>query len=288
MKKLTVSKKFTIRKKEEIKASKEAIWNVLLTPELFTRWGAAFCPDSRMEGTWKKGGSISYTDNKGMGLKGKVIEFEPNNRVTVEYSTVLMDFKKTIDKEGWTGCTETYELLEKNGVTNLSIETQVPSKKYQVEFSKSWDQALSEIKNLAEKNETSHTTKIFVNLPVSDLDKSKNFFSKLGFSINPQFTDNNAACMIINESIYLMLLVQKFFKTFTKKNLCNATQQTEAILALSAGSRKEVDEMAKKAVAAGGKIHRKPEDHGWMYGQSFEDPDGHLWEIFWMDPSKIK
>ena len=128
-------------------------------------------------------------------------------------------------------------------------------------------------------------TKIFVNLPVRDLDKSVDFFTSLGFGFNPQFTDEKATCMIVGEDIYVMLLVEQFFKTFTKKQIADASQSTEVILALSAGSRTEVDEMIRKAVEAGGVVPGEPQDQGWMYGQGFQDPDGHLWEVIYMDPA---
>ena len=133
------------------------------------------------------------------------------------------------------------------------------------------------------------STQIFVNLPVKDLEKSKKFFKKLGYTFNPQFTDKNAACLVISDEIYVMLLVKKFFKSFLRKReLVNAKKSTEAILALSAESKKEVDALLKKAIAAGGKIHRPTEEQGSMYGRSFEDLDGHIWEVFWMDLSQLK
>jgi uncharacterized protein len=128
-------------------------------------------------------------------------------------------------------------------------------------------------------------TKIFVNLPVKDLDKSINFFKKLGFSFNPQFTDDKATCMIISENIFAMLLVEPFFKTFTKKDLADAHKTTEVLIALDASSRDEVKEMVKKAIEAGGSSYMDPQDHGWMYQHSFADLDGHQWEILFMDES---
>ena len=131
-------------------------------------------------------------------------------------------------------------------------------------------------------------TNIFINLPVKDLKKTVEFFTKLGFTFNPQFTDENATCMIVGKDVFVMLLVEKFFKTFTKKEISDTTKNTEAIVALSAQSREEVDQMMEKVVGAGGKESRDPQDHGWMYGRSFEDIDGHLWEIFYMDETAIK
>lgn len=130
------------------------------------------------------------------------------------------------------------------------------------------------------------STKIFVNLPVKDLEKSKAFFTALGYTFNPQFTDQNAACLVISEDIYAMLILPEFFKRFTAKTIVDATKSTEAIIALSANSREEVDELVKRAIGAGGKQTRDAEDYGWMYGRSFEDLDGHQWETMWMDESK--
>jgi uncharacterized protein len=132
------------------------------------------------------------------------------------------------------------------------------------------------------------TTKIFVNLPVQDLNKTIEFFTKLGFRFNPQFTDENATCMIVGEDIFVMLLVEKFFKTFTKKEICDTTKNIEVIVALSAESREKVDQMINKAIEAGGRESREPQDHGWMYGRSFEDINRHLWEIIYMDEKAVK
>lgn len=131
------------------------------------------------------------------------------------------------------------------------------------------------------------TTKIFVNLPVKDLGKTVNFFIKLGFKFNPKFTDENATCMIVTEDILVMLLVEKFFKVFTKKEICDTARNTEVIIALSADSKEKVDEMINKAVDAGGKESREVQDEEWMYGRGFEDIDGHLWEVVFMNESMV-
>lgn len=128
---------------------------------------------------------------------------------------------------------------------------------------------------------------IFINLPVKDLKKSIIFFRKLGFKFNPQFTDDKAACMIIGENIYSMLLLEKFFKSFTKKKVADAKKTTEVLIAIDVKSRKDVDRMIKKAVAVGGSLYNKPQDHGWIYGHSVADLDGHQWEVLYMDESKI-
>ncbi|MCM3261983.1 VOC family protein [Paenibacillus lautus] len=129
---------------------------------------------------------------------------------------------------------------------------------------------------------------IFVNLPVKDLEKTKNFFSKIGFEFNEQFTDKNAACLVIGDNIFAMLLTEDYFKTFTKKDLSNAANTTEVILALSAESREQVDDIVNAALAAGGSPSNDPVDHGFMYGWSFQDPDGHLWEVMYMDQSHVE
>lgn len=130
-------------------------------------------------------------------------------------------------------------------------------------------------------------TKIFVNLPVKDLDRSVAFFTKLGFSFNPQFTDEKATCMIISENIFVMLLVEPFFETFTKKKIADAHKSTEVLIALDAASREDVKTMVSKAMEAGGSSYMDPQDHGWMYQHSFADLDGHQWEILFMDESAI-
>ena len=130
--------------------------------------------------------------------------------------------------------------------------------------------------------------KIFVNLAVRDLEKSKDFFETLGFTFNPQFTDENGACMVLSSEGFVMLLAEPFFKGFTKNELCNTAKQTETLVALSCDSKGEVDELVRKAVAAGGRHAMDKQDHGFMYGWSFYDLDGHHWEVFWMDPKTVE
>lgn len=126
---------------------------------------------------------------------------------------------------------------------------------------------------------------MYLNLPVKDLDKSVEFFTGLGFSFNPAFTDENATCMIINDDAFVMLLVEGFFKTFTSKAIADARTTTEAIMAFSVDSREAVDEMVRKALTSGGTPSQEAQDYGFMYSHSFQDPDGHLWEVMWMDPA---
>lgn len=128
-------------------------------------------------------------------------------------------------------------------------------------------------------------TKIFVNLPVKDLNRSVEFFTILGYKFNPQFTNENATCMIIGDNIFVMLLVEKFFKTFIPTEIADAKKSTESIICLSSNSREEVDEYIKKAVKAGGKTYKEAQDEGFMYSHSFQDLDGHFWETMYMDMS---
>ncbi|HWM36180.1 MAG TPA: VOC family protein [Streptomyces sp.] len=127
------------------------------------------------------------------------------------------------------------------------------------------------------------STKIFVNLPVKDLSKSKEFFSQLGYSVNPEFSDENAACLVISDDIFAMLLTEPFFKSFTKKGIADSRTGTEVMIALSAEGRAQVDELADKALAAGGQPAGDTLDYGFMYSRSFYDLDDHHWEFVWMD-----
>jgi uncharacterized protein len=131
------------------------------------------------------------------------------------------------------------------------------------------------------------TTEIFVNLPVKDLNKSIEFFTQLGFKFNPQFTDETATCLIVADHVFVMLLTHDKFKMFTPKEICDATKSTEVLVCLSCDSRAQVDEMVRKAVAAGGTTYDGPQDHGFMYGHGFQDLDDHIWEIIYMEPNAI-
>lgn len=130
--------------------------------------------------------------------------------------------------------------------------------------------------------------KIFVNLPVKDLDASMAFFKKIGFSFNPQFTDATAACMVISDSIFAMLLTHEKFAGFTPKPVADAHKSTEVLLALSYDSREKVVETIATALANGGTRYAEAKDHGFMLQDGFADLDGHIWEIFYMDPSFVQ
>jgi predicted lactoylglutathione lyase len=126
---------------------------------------------------------------------------------------------------------------------------------------------------------------MYVNLPVSNLVASKAFFETLDFSFEPNFTNEQAACMIIGEDSFVMLLDEKFFKTFTNKPIIDAKQGTEVLVCLSCDSRQHVDDMVAKAVSVGASVPRPKQDHGFMYGHAFEDLDGHIWELMYMEPA---
>jgi predicted lactoylglutathione lyase len=129
--------------------------------------------------------------------------------------------------------------------------------------------------------------KLFVNIPVRDLQRSIDFFEALGFTFNTQFTDATATSMLVGEDAYFMLLTTEKFKEFSKRPVSDPQKETGALFAISVNSRDEVDALVKKAFAAGGSHAADPQDHGFMYAWSFYDLDGHHWEVFWMDPSAI-
>ncbi len=129
---------------------------------------------------------------------------------------------------------------------------------------------------------------IFVNLPVQDLDRSIAFFKALGFGFNPQFTDETATCMVISDTIFAMLLTHEKFLGFSPRPIADTRQAIEVLTCLSRESRAEVDSMIKAAVAAGGTTYNEPQDHGFMYGHGFQDLDGHVWELMWMDPAAVQ
>jgi uncharacterized protein len=128
-------------------------------------------------------------------------------------------------------------------------------------------------------------TQVFINFPVKDLNRSIEFFTKLGYTFNPQFTDEKATCMIVSDTIFVMLLVEPFFQSFTKKDIVDTSKAVEVSICLSAESKDAVNDVVNKAVAAGATIPDPANDHGWMYQHSFDDLDGHHWEYAWMDPA---
>ena len=141
------------------------------------------------------------------------------------------------------------------------------------------------ITNAGTKPTTPH--KLFVNIPVRDLQRSITFFESLGFAFNPQFTDATATCMLVGEDAYFMLLTAGKFAEFSKRPTADVKQTTNALYAFSVGSRAEVDDIVQRALSAGGERAHEPEDHGFMYQWSFYDPDGYHWEVFWMDPAAV-
>ena len=130
-------------------------------------------------------------------------------------------------------------------------------------------------------------TKVFINLPVKDLVKSMDFFQNLGFSFNPQFSDEKAGCMVVSESIFVMLLTEAYFKSFIDTEVCDTRQSTEVLIALDAASADEVKQFISKAESLGGKLYAEAKDYGFMYPHSFADLDGHKWEMAYVDMSQF-
>jgi predicted lactoylglutathione lyase len=126
---------------------------------------------------------------------------------------------------------------------------------------------------------------VFINLPVKDLPRSRTFFEGLGYHFNPQFSNDQGACLVISDTIHAMLLTEPFFQSFIKKPISDAKKSTEVLICLSCESREEVDSLVAKAVAGGGTTPNEKQDHGFMYGHGFEDLDGHIWELMYMDPN---
>ena len=129
---------------------------------------------------------------------------------------------------------------------------------------------------------------IFVNLVTSDVPATKKFFTELGYSINPQFSTDDCACVVISDTIIAMLMTRGHYSQFTGKEIVDSTKSSEVLLCLSAESREKVDELVDRAIAAGGTAHGEPQDHGFMYGRAFDDLDGHTWEVAWMDPAAVQ
>ncbi|UXY30224.1 VOC family protein [Streptomyces sp. HUAS TT20] len=129
---------------------------------------------------------------------------------------------------------------------------------------------------------------IFVNLATNDVDAAKKFFTELGYSINPQFSTDDNACVVISDTIIAMLLSKQRYADFTKKEIADSTKTSEVLICLSAESREKVDELVDKAIAAGGSATGETQDQGFMYGRAFDDLDGHTWEVVWMDPAAVQ
>lgn len=141
--------------------------------------------------------------------------------------------------------------------------------------------------NFGETKFKKMTKNIFVNLPIKDMEQSQNFFSNLGYTFNPQFTNDQGACLVLGENIFVMLLVESYFQTFIDKKICNTKTTTEVLLAISAESKDEVDTMMERVSESGGKVNDKIQDYGWMYSRSFEDLDGHIWEVVYVNMSEV-
>jgi predicted lactoylglutathione lyase len=135
---------------------------------------------------------------------------------------------------------------------------------------------------------TAMHSQIFVNLPVKDLKRSIGFFTKLGYTFNPQFTDDNATCMILGDNLFVMLLTEKFFGSFTNKAICDTSKATESLTCVACSSKDEIDQLVAKARAAGAQVPRPAQDHGFMYSHGYEDLDGHTWELVHMSGAPVE
>jgi len=131
------------------------------------------------------------------------------------------------------------------------------------------------------------SSQTYINLPVKDINRTKEFFGSIGFEFNPQFSDDNSACLVVNDNTFVQMLAESYFNTFVNRPIADFASNAGGIIALSADSREHADELAEKALAAGGKPYKEPKDYGFMYVRSFEDPDGHLWEIGYFDANAM-
>ncbi|MBO9596925.1 MAG: glyoxalase/bleomycin resistance/extradiol dioxygenase family protein [Cohnella sp.] len=129
------------------------------------------------------------------------------------------------------------------------------------------------------------SSQTYINLPVKDINRTKEFFGSIGFEFNAQFSDENSACLVVNDNTFVQMLTESYFNTYVSKPIADLAAHSAGIIALSANSRKHADELAEKAYAAGGKPYKDTQDHGFMYVRNFEDPNGHLWEICYFDMS---
>lgn len=227
----------------------------------------------RKDGHWIDGGSALQSSRTAKTLRWK------DGKVMVTDGP----FAETKEQLGGLGMLEArdmdhaVELMSKHpGVRVGPFEIRPIDEEFNARMADRWKQA------------TPAARKIFVNLPVKDLNKSMAFFTKLGFKNNPQFTDETAACMVVSDDIFVMLLTEAKFKEFTPKAICDTKKSTEALLCLSCASREAVNDMVRKAVAAGGTTYAESKDYGFMYQHGFQDPDGHIWELIHMDPSAVQ
>ena len=250
-------------------------------------WTMTVCEiDLRPGGAWHF--AWRKDDGAEMGMRGVYKEISPPERLVNTESWGAP----------WPDTLNTLALTEENGRTNMTVTVLYPTREardaalntgMQKGIAASFDRLAEYLRTLTKPSpETKMATKIFVNLPVKDLKRSMSFYAALGHKNNPQFTDETAACMVVSEDIFVMLLTHAKFKEFTPKQICDATRSSEVLNCLSCDSRQAVEDLVKKATAAGGTVYAEPKDHGFMYQHGFQDPDGHIWELIYMQPGVVK
>lgn len=265
-----------------IAAPPAAVFACLADPGRLARWwGPAGFRNTfeifefRPGGTWKF--VMHGPDGTDWPNRSVFREIEPPSRVVLEHLGSVHHFMLTIT------------LDERDGATALgwrmvfdSVAERDETARYAVQCNEElFDRLEAELARQPQR--TTMNRQIYVNLPIRDMERSKAFFTALGFSFNPQFTNEQGACMVIADNIFAMLLVEPFFQSFTNKPVADAGKSTEVLVCISCGSREEVDELVRKALAAGATAPMPPQDHGFMYGHGFTDLDGHMWELAYMD-----
>ncbi len=247
----------------------EAIWNTMQQVDQESLMEECFAFDEVMNkrGQWVDAGHALQNSSTAKTLRWN------GDRVVVTDGP----FIETKEQLGGIGTVEARDLDHA-----VEILSKHPALKFGPFEVRPVDQAMD--KKYAERQKLPKPRKIFVNLPVKDLSRSIEFFTRLGFTFNPQFTDETATCMVVAADIFVMLLTEAKFKEFTPKAIVDAKAASEVLVALSCENREEVTELVAKAVAAGGTTYAEPKDYGFMLQHAFQDPDGHIWELFYMDP----
>ncbi len=271
-----------------IHATPEKIFRAFAQPEHLAQWwGPRGFRNTFEEFDFRPGGHWKFVMHGPDGVDydnhSVFREIDASSRVVLEHLTAPhFVLTVTLTEEGektrvdWRGLFDTPEVRDKVATYAVAANEQ------------NLDRLEAELAAMSKADSSTATAKprqIFVNLPIKNMERSKAFFTSLGFSFNPQFTNEQGACMVISPNISIMLLVEPFFQTFTNKPISDATRSTEVLICLSCESRAEVDSLVKNAIVAGGTSPNAPQDHGFMYGHGFTDLDGHIWELAYMDPN---
>lgn len=269
--------------KRVIAASREAIWDAIRDPQRLARWwGPAGFRNTFETFEFRPGGPWKFVmhgpDGTDYQNESVFTSIDAPSGLVLEHHSAPR-FTMTISLEARGDRTEFgfRQLFESAQVRDQVARYAIPCNE------EVFDRLEAELTRSTK--EPTMSRQLYVNLPIRDMERTKAFFTSLGFSFNPQFTNDKGACMVIGEGSCVMLLVEPFFQSFTKKPVADATKSTEAILCLSCASRAEVDDLVRKAVAGGATTPNAPQDHGFMYGHGFADLDGHLWELVYMDPA---